>query len=90
MFKCQTCSEKDKIIEFLKEQNKDLLDRLMAFNKDAFTYYNAEKKIGEPLYPIGVNDKGEIVDYKTLDITKANQDMFNAFGEEPIEVEDKV
>jgi len=89
MFKCKICAEKDKQIEFLKAQNKDLYDRLMAFNKDAFTYYKAETKSGKALYPFAINEKGEVFDYKDIDPAKAKEEIFRAMGEEPITVEEK-
>lgn len=88
MFKCRACAEKDKHIRFLEEQNKDLYDRLMAFNKDAFVYYKAENKKGEDLYPIGITEDGKLYNYKDMDLEKAREEEFRAFGENPISVED--
>lgn len=85
--KCRCCAEKDKHIEFLEKQNKDLHDRLMAFNKDAFCYYKAETKQGEPLYPVGMALDGKIFSYKDVDMKKAADDTFRAMGEEPITVD---
>lgn len=92
MFKrkpCNICTEKEKVIEFLKSQNKDLYDRLMAFNERAFTYYKAETKSGEPLFPVGVDKDGNVFSYKDTDIKEAKDEIFRAFGEEIITVEDK-
>lgn len=89
MFKCKACLEKDKIIDFLKGQNKDLYDRLMAFNKDAFTYYKAENKQGGPLYPWAVDKDGKRFSYQDADPEEAKSDVLRAMGEEPITVEDK-
>lgn len=86
---CKVCAEKEKQITFLKEQNKDLYDRLMAFNQQAFTVYNAEKKPVEQLYPIGIDEKGKVFSYKDTNLEKQQEEMFKAFGEEPITVEDK-
>lgn len=90
MFKCNKCLEKDKFIEFLKAQNKDLYDRLMAFNKDAFTYYKAEVKDGSPLYPFGVDEKGKIIDYKDINSDEADEEIFRAIGEQPVTIEEKI
>ena len=86
---CSTCAEKDKIIDFLKSQNKDLYDRLMAFNEKAFIHYKAETKTGAPLFPIGVDKDGNEFSYKDTDIKEAQDEMFRAFGEEIVTVEDK-
>lgn len=88
MFNCKTCLEKDKHILFLEKQNKDLYDRLMAFNKDAFTYYKAETKQGEPLYPQGLDKDGKVFSYKDQDPQKAREEIFRAMGEDPITVEE--
>lgn len=85
---CETCSEKDKYIEFLKEQNKDLYDRLMAFNKDAFIHYKAETRSGEPLFPYGVDEKGKPISYKDTDPAKTNDEIFRAMGEDSFSVEE--
>jgi len=87
--KCRACKEKEEIIKLLKDQNAELFDRVMAFTKDAFITYQAEKKTGEPLYPIGTDEKGEKFSYKDLNVKQAEQDVLNALGEEPVEVEDK-
>lgn len=84
---CRNCKEKEKIIQLLIKQNTELLDRLMAFNRDAFVSYQAEKKTGEPLFPVGVDEKGAKFSYKDVDVKQAEQDVFNALGEEPVEVE---
>ena len=89
MFKCKNCSEKEKIIELLREQNKDLLDRLMSFNQQAFTVYNAEKKQGDKLFPVAMDKDGQIFSYKDTDLQEAKDEMFRAFGEDPLTVEDK-
>ena len=89
MFRCKICREKEKQIEFLKEQNKDLYDRLMAFNKDAFTYYKAETKTGEPLYPYGLDKDGKPFSYEETNPQQTNDEVIRAMGEEPITVEDK-
>jgi len=88
MFRCKSCREKDKIISFLKEQNKDLYDRLMAFNKDAFVHYKAETKTGKPLYPIGLDKDGKQINYGDTDPVVARDEIFRAMGEEPITVEE--
>lgn len=88
MFKCVSCIEKDKLISFLKEQNKDLYDRLMAFNKDAFLYYKAETKTGPPLYPTGVDKNGEKFSYEDTSPIKARDEIFRAMGEETITVDE--
>lgn len=89
MFKCKSCIEKDKHIAFLENQNKDLYDRLMAFNKDAFTYYKAEIKQGEDLFPIAVDKDGKVFSYKDTNSEEAREDVLRAMGEQPITVEDK-
>lgn len=90
MFKCDKCKEKDAFITFLKEQNKDLHDRLMAFNKEAFSYYKAENGNNrETLYPRGVDEKGEIVDYSKFDIEQMRVETLRAWEENPRIVEDK-
>lgn len=92
MFKrkpCAICAEKDKVIELLKAQNKDLYDRLMAFNEKAFTYYKAETKSGEPLYPVGIDKDGKEFSYKDVNIKEAQDEVYRAFGEEMIMVEEK-
>lgn len=86
---CTVCAEKDKVIEFLKAQNKDLYDRLMAFNEKAFTYYKAETKSGELLFPVGVDKDGNAFSYADTDIKEAKDEIFRAFGEEIVTVEDK-
>ncbi len=88
MFECKRCPEKDKHIEFLEKQNKDLYDRLMAFNKDAFVHYKAESRVGEPLFPIGLDKDGKSFSYKSTDPTKTNEEVYRAMGEEPINVEE--
>ena len=90
MFKCKICLEKDKQIEFLKTQNKDLYDRLMAFNKDAFTYYKAETKTGEPLFPFAVDKDGKQFSYKDSNPNKTNDEVLRAMGEDSISVEEPV
>ena len=89
MFKCRVCGEKDKHIEFLEKQNKDLYDRLMAFNRDAFSVYQAEKKEGEPLFPIGIDAQGKLVSYKDTEPEKTNDEIFRAYGEDIYEVEEE-
>lgn len=89
MFDCKICKEKDKHIEFLEKQNKDLYDRLMAFNQDAFLNYKAETKQGEPLYPFGIDEKGKLIHYKDINLEEANSDALRMIGEQPITVEDK-
>lgn len=86
---CAVCGEKDKIIEFLKAQNKDLYDRLMAFNEKAFTYYKAETKTGEQLFPIGLDKDGKEFSYKDVNIKEAQDEVYRAFGEEMVMVEEK-
>ena len=89
MFECKKCQEKDKFIEFLKAQNKDLYDRLMAFNNDAFVHYKAETKQGELLYPFGIDEKGKLFDYKEANLEEAGSDALRAMGEQPVNVEEK-
>ena len=89
MFKCKICEQKDKLIEILQSQNKDLLDRLMSFNPDVFSLYKQETKQGEPLYPFGIDEKGKLFDYKDVNLEEANSDTLRAMGEQPINVEDK-
>jgi hypothetical protein len=88
MFKCKSCLSKDKEIEYLRIQNKDLLDRIMAFTKD--TLYTYKKETGDlpPLYPYSLDDKGAIVSEETTDIKSAKEDIYRAFAEEPITVEE--
>ncbi len=88
MFGCKRCPEKDKHIEFLEKQNKDLYDRLMAFNKDAFVHYKAETRSGELLFPYGVDEKGKPLNYKDTNPAITNDEIFRAMGEEPITVEE--
>lgn len=88
MFKCRICLEKEKTIEFLKKQNKDLYDRLMAFNENAFTHYKAETKSGEPLFPHGVDAKGEPINYEGTDPTQTNQEILRSMGEDSYSVEE--
>lgn len=87
-FKCRICQEKDKRIAFLEQQNKDLYDRLMAFNKDAFTYYKAETKKGSDLFPIGMDKDGKVFSYENTDIEGAREEVLRAYGEEIITVEE--
>ena len=89
MFNCKQCEEKEKLIDYLKSQVKDLTDRLMAFNSDAFYRYKQETKELPPLYPEGVDDKGVRFSYKEMDTEKAKDEIFRAMGEEPINVEDE-
>ena len=91
MFKCKLCIEKDRIIELLRTQVLDLHDRLMAYNREAFTAYKQENKSNDlpPLYPMGIDSKGKLMDYKDMDKEKAEEDIVRAFGEEFIEVDDK-
>lgn len=89
MFKCQTCKEKDKHIEFLEKQNKDLYDRLMAFNKEAFAHYKAESRTTEALYPFGMDKDGQIFSYADRKPEKMQEDVFRAIGEDMVTVEDK-
>lgn len=86
-FKCSRCQEKDKHISFLEKQNKDLYDRLMSFNKDAFVHYKAETKSGPLLYPFAFDEKGRL-DYKDTNPEKTTDEIFRAMGEEPITVEE--
>jgi hypothetical protein len=88
MFRCKVCEEKSKVIARLEAQNKDLLDRLMAYSKEALCYYKAETKEAKVLYPIGVDNDGKLIDYKDLDIDKAQEEVFRAMGEESMSVED--
>ena len=95
MFNCKICIEKDKRIEALCKANeklqehiKDLYDRLMAFNKDAFTYYKAETKSGKPLFPHGVDAKGRIINYEGTDPTETNEEILRSMGEDNINVEE--
>jgi hypothetical protein len=90
MFKCKLCSEKDKLIEYLKAQNKDLQDRILAFAKEAFVYYKAEQKNQEPLFPVGVDEKGELFNYKGVDLEKQKEEIMRAYGEESYAVEEQV
>ena len=89
MFRCKLCSEKEKLVEFLKAQNKDLYDRLMSFNEKAFLNYKAETRSGEPLFPVGVDKDGNVFSYKDTNIKEAQDEMFRAFGEEIVTVTDK-
>jgi hypothetical protein len=88
MFKCRVCSEKDKQIAFLEEQNKDLYDRLMSFNQDAFVYYKTQSNQGEPLYPYAEDMKGKRFSYKDTSPSETNEQVFRAMGEDPITVEE--
>ena len=88
MFRCKGCIEKDKHIEFLEKQNKDLYDRLMAFNKDAFLHYKAETKSGGSLFPHGVDEKGKPISYKDTNPAETNQEIFRAMGEDSFSVEE--
>ena len=90
MFRCKICLAKDKHIEFLEKQNKDLYDRLMAFNKDAFAHYKAETRSGKPLFPYGVDEKGKPIDYKDTNPAKTNDEIFRAMGEDSFSVEEPV
>ena len=89
MFECKVCLEKDKRIIYLENLVKDLNNRLLAFSKEAFTYYKSQEKNPEPLYPTAISEDGKIIDYKDMDLEKANEDIFRAFGENPITVEEK-
>ena len=89
MFNCKGCEEKERTIQFLKEQNKDLMDRLMAFSKDALVIYNAEKQPKEPLFPIATDKDGKVFTYKDMNLHEAKDDIFRAFGEEVVTVEEK-
>lgn len=88
MFRCKICEEKDKVIKILTEQNKELHDRVMAFNERAFVTFQAEKKQGKPLFPIGIDAQGKPFNYKDTDLNTMRDETFRAFGEEPIEVEE--
>ena len=85
---CVLCSEKDKQIDYLQKQNKELLDRFMAYSKEAL--YNYKKESGElpPLYPFSVDDKGNIISEEATDIKQAKEEIFRAFAEDPITVEE--
>lgn len=89
MFECKACKAHKEIIELLKKQNEDLHNRLMSFNQDAFVNYQAQLNKGEPLYPKGIDAQGKILDYKETDPQEIVNDTLHAFGEEPVEVEDK-
>ncbi len=89
MFSCQVCPEKDKLIEFLKAQNKDLHDRLMSFNERQFLNFKAEERSREPLYPTGVDKDGKVFSYKDASPEQAEEDVKRAVGEDVITVEDK-
>ena len=90
MFDCKVCSAKDRHIEFLEIQNKDLYDRLMAFNKDAFLHYKAESRVGgELLYPKAVDVNGDRFSYEGSDPQESNSEILSAMGEDPVTVEDK-
>jgi len=88
MFKCKLCKEKEKLIEILIKQNKELHDRLMSFNERQFLNFKAEERSDKPLYPYGVDSDGKVIDYKNVDIKEAQDDVFRAFGEEPVTVEE--
>jgi hypothetical protein len=87
MFGCKACKDKEAIIKLLTEQNQELFDRCMSFNKEAFANYNAEKRTDENLYPTYVDDKGKTQVVKDIDLKQAEQDILNIFGEEPVEVD---
>jgi len=95
MFKCKVCKEKDRIIDLLQKENenlrganKELCDRFMSLNERAFLNFKAEQRSDKPLYPYGVDAKGEKIDYKDMKPDEATSEMFRAFGEEPITVEE--
>ncbi len=90
MFNCKLCIEKEKRIESLEARNKDLLDRLMAFNANAFTHYKAENKTGDPLFPQALDeDTGKVFSYGEEKPDKIKTDIYNAMGEEAVMVEGK-
>lgn len=89
MFKCQTCKEKDRHIDFIEKQNKDLYDRLMAFNKEAFAHYKAESRTTEALYPFGMDKNGEMFSYNSQKLNKIQEDVSRAMCEDMVTVEDK-
>ncbi len=89
MFECKVCAANKEYIIFLEGQVKELQDRLMSFASDAFTRYKAETKTGEVLYPNGIDESGQEIDYSKIDLKKLEDETFRAFGEEPITVEDE-
>lgn len=88
MFKCKLCAEKDRVIDLLKEQNKDLHDRLMSFNERQFLSYGAEKRSNGPLFPLAVDKDGKQFSYKDVNIKEAETEVYRAFAEEPVTVEE--
>jgi len=90
MFTCRICKEKDKQIEYLKKQNQDLQDRILAFAKDAFVYYKAEQKnTKEDLFPVGMDEKGNVFKYDKADLEQQKEEVFRAFGEDEILVQEE-
>ena len=75
-------------INELKIEKKDLLDRLMAFNENAFVYYKAETKSGKPLFPHGTDAKGKPINYEGTDPTETNEEILRSMGEDIITVEE--
>jgi hypothetical protein len=96
MFECRACKAKNdqidilnKMVDRLEKNNADLLDRIMAFTKDAFVSYQAEKKVDAPLFPVAVDDKGNQYSYSEVKLEDVESDMVRAFNEDPISVEDR-
>jgi len=88
MFNCKLCIEKDKRIEALEAQNRDLMDRLMSFNANAFTHYKAENKSKEPLFPQALDEvENKVFSYGDEKPDKIKTDVLAAVGEEAVFVE---
>ena len=92
MFQCNSCKEKEKLIEYLKEQNTTLLDRIMAYSQESFLRFEASKQPKTILYPQGVDEQGKLFDYKDSEPDEATEEQERAFGlnQGTINIEEKV
>lgn len=85
--KCLVCEQLKYQNEYLQKQVKDLLDRLMAFNQDAFIRYQAEVKPKENLYPSAIDEKGNQIIYNS-NPEEAEAEAMKILGGNPITVDE--
>lgn len=86
-FKCQKCILLESLLAEERRINKELLDRLMSFNRDAFSTYQAEIKPKTNLYPSAVNEKGEEIVYND-NPEKVESEAWKILGGEPATVDE--
>jgi hypothetical protein len=85
--KCDACDILKALLAEERKINKDLLDRLMSFNQDAFNRYQAEVKPKTPLYPSAIDESGKEIVYNDSAEKQADE-AWKLLSGEPINVDE--